>query len=413
MLKRSLTFSLILLFLLNSTGCWNRIEPEEYAWLSWVALDRSAEGKIQVTVAVTPPLSPVPTGTAPPEELLMVSSAIGDTIFDAVREINAHMPKRLYWPYLAAVIISEDLAHAGVEQYMDLFFRNVRVRKNAWVFISKGSTNSIFKINPEIEKSPSALINSLVKTEQSFLGKSRVIRLKDFHRELGEPGVDPVVSVLGIWDAKEKKLLTPGAKVPDKSELALDGSAVFRGDKLVGWLSPEESQAYLLMKSEMKTGLIVVPHPDNPQNKVGIEITDNSAKLKAEIVGDQIKAQVTIKIKGNLGDQWLNKSAQKAKEPIEDPELYLKLGEALENKIKSDMEKLLVKSQTDFNSDILGIGNYLWYRYPNDWETVQSVWLAYYEKAAIKVDVKVNIASPNIMRSRPSEEEEASTDTDE
>lgn len=209
MLKRILTLSLLILCFLNLTGCWNRIEPEQHAWLTWIALDRAAEGKIQVTVAVSPPLSPVPTGAAPPEKLLIVSSAIGDTIFDAIREINSHMPKRLFWPYLQSVIISEDLARAGVEQYLDLLFRNVRARKNAWVFITKDSTDSIFKIDPQIEKNPSTLITSLVKSEQGFLGKSRVIRLKDFQRELGEPGVDPVVSVLGIWDTDGKRLLAP------------------------------------------------------------------------------------------------------------------------------------------------------------------------------------------------------------
>ncbi|HBW38120.1 Ger(x)C family spore germination protein [Desulfosporosinus sp. BICA1-9] len=404
MLKRSLTFSLLMLFLLNLTGCWNRIEPEQYAWVNWIALDRTAEGKIQITLAVSPPLSPVPTGSAPPEKLLMVSSAIGDTMLDALRDINSHLPKRLFGNYLQAVIISEDLARTGVEQYMDNLFNNVKNRKNAWVFITKGSTNSIFKIDPQFEKNPLTLINSLVKAEQGFLGKSRVIKNKDFHRDLGEPGVDPMVSVLGIWDTNEKKLLAPGAKVPEKSELALDGSAVFRGDKLVGWLSPDESQSYLLMKGEMKTGLIVVPHPDNPQNKAGIEVISNSAKLKAEIVEDQIKAHVTIKIKGSLGDQLLNRPEQKAEVPSEDPEFYLKLGEALERKVKSDMEELLAKSQTDFNSDILGIGNYLWYRYPNDWEQIQSNRLDYYEKAAIEVEVKVDIKAPNIMRSHPPEE---------
>ncbi len=411
MLKRILTFSLLMLFFTNLTGCWSRREPEQYAWLTWISMDSAAEGKVQVTVGLTPPLSPVPTGMAPPEKLLMVFSAIGDTRFDAVAEINSHLSKRLFPDYLQAVIISEDLARAGVKQYLDLLFRNSEERKNAWVFITKGSTNSIFKINPQLEKNPSTLINSLVKAE-GLLSKSRVIRVKDLQRELGEPGADPVVSVLEIWDTNENKLLAPGDNVPEKSELALNGSAVFRGDKLVGWLSPEESQTYLLMKGEFKAGIIVVPHPDNPQNKAGLQVRSN-AKLKAEIVGDQIIAHVTIKIMGILGDQTFNRPGQKADKPSEQPEFYLKLGEELENKIKSDAEEFLAKSQTEFNSDILGIGNYLWYRYPNDWEKIQSNRLDYYKKAAIAVDVKVNIAAPDIMRSHPPEGKEELPDTGE
>lgn len=216
----------------------------------------------------------------------MVSSAVGDTLFDALRELNTHLLKRLFYSYMHAVIIGEGLAREGVEQDLDLLFRNVRLRKNAWVFIARGPTDSIFKIDPQIEKNPAKFIDSLVTSEQRFLGKSRVIRVKDFQSELASPGFDPVVSVLGIWDPEERNVLPPGSKVTKDTELALNGSAVFRGDKLVGWLSPEESQACLLPKGEMKTGLIVIPHPDNPENKAGIEIIGNSAKVKAEIGDD-------------------------------------------------------------------------------------------------------------------------------
>lgn len=403
MLKRLLALILIPV-VLSLTGCWNQIEPENYAWLAWIGLDRVAGGKIQVTVALTPALSPVPTGAAPPEKLLMVSSAVGDTLFDALRELNTHLPKRLFYSYMHAVIIGEDLAREGVEKYLDLLFRNVRLRKNAWVFITRGPTDSIFKIDPQIEKDPAKLIDSLVKSEQRFLGKSRVIRIKDFQLELANPGLDPVTSVLGIWDTDEKKLLSPGSKVAKNTELALDGSAVFRGDQLVGWLSPEESQAFLLAQGEMKTGLIVIPHPDNPLNRAGIEIIANSASLKSEISGNQAKATIQIKVEGKLGDQWLKFPDVKAEDPNEDPEFYRKLGEGLAKKIKSDVEELLTRSQTELDADIFGVGDYIMNRYPNDWEQIQSDWPEYYKKAAIEIEVKVNISSSNIMRSRPPQE---------
>ncbi|SPF40834.1 exported hypothetical protein [Candidatus Desulfosporosinus infrequens] len=403
MFKRILALLLIPV-VLGLTGCWNLIEPENYAWLAWLGLDRVAGGKIQVTVALTPPLSPVPTGASPPEKLLIVSSAVGDTLFDALRELNSHLPKRLFYSYMHAVIIGEGLAREGVEQDLDLLFRNVRLRKNAWVFITRGPTDSIFKIDPQIEKDPAKLIDSLVTSEQRFLGKSRVIRVNDFQSELASPGFDPVVSVLGIWDPEEKNVLPPGSKVMKNTELAIDGSALFRGDKLVGWLSPEESQTYLLSKGEMKTGLIVIPHPDNPVNRAGIEVIGNSAKLIAKISDDQAKAKITIKIDGKLGDQWLNEPGRQAEDPNEDPEFYRQLGEGLEKKIKSDVEDLLNRSQTEFDADIFGIGDYIMNRYPNDWEQIQSNWREYYKKAAIEVEVTVNISSPNILRSHPTNE---------
>ena len=147
MLKRLLYFALIFFLLVSTSGCWNRIEPENYAWLTWVGLDLAAEGQIRVNVAITPPLSPVPTGSSPPEKLLLVDSTVGDTLFEAVREINAHVPNRLFWGYLRAVFISEDLARSGVEQHLDVLYRNPRDRKNPWVFITKVQLTLFLKLD--------------------------------------------------------------------------------------------------------------------------------------------------------------------------------------------------------------------------------------------------------------------------
>ena len=191
-----------------------------------------------------------------------------------------------------------------------------------------------------------------------------------------------------------------GTKIRKQSE-AKEPSPCFQGDKLVGWLSPEESQACLLGKGQMKTGLIAVPHPDNPQNLAGIEIIRSSAKLRAEIAGDKAVAKIEVKINANLGDQRFNAPGREAENTDEDPDFYLKLGEQLEKKVKSDLEKLVAKSQNIFDADIFGIGDYIANRYPNDWEQVQSNWRDYYKQAAIEVEVKANVAAANIMRSHP------------
>ncbi len=414
MVKRMLIISLILFILISLGGCWGVIEPENCSWVTWQGLDKLADGKIKVTLVVTPPLSPVPTGSAPPEKLMQVSSDSGDTLFEAARKLNYHLPKRLFWPYLQAIIYSEDLARSGLEQSIDSESRVGRVRKNAWVFITKGSTDSIFKIDSQLEKNPAKLINSLVKAEQTYLGTSRVLKMKDFQSDIEGMGVDAVVAVLGVWDQQNEHVLPPGAKVPSKGELALDGSAVFRGDKLIGWLSQEESQTFLFAKGEMKSGLIVVPHPDNPQNLVGVEIISSKAKLKAKMVGEQVKATIKIKVNANLGDQQLNEPARRINAPIEEPEFYRKLGEQSAKKLKSEIDNLIIKTQTEFDSDILGIGEYIMNRYPNDWKRIKSDWRSYYQKGDIEVEVKVNIATPNIMRThQPDNEKEEQPDVGE
>ena len=395
-----LSLIILLLLVLPLEGCWNRIEPEEYAWLNYVGLDLSADGQVKVTVLVMPPLSPVPTGISEPNMLMRKFTATGRTVFEAVRNINAYVPKRLFWSYLQAVIIGEDLARAGVVQHLDVLLRNARIRKNAWVFVTKGPVEPVFDINPQVEKNPATLLDYLVLTESKFLGKSRTLRLKDFQRELAEPGVDPVVSVLGIWDAERQRFLPAGESVPSTSEFALEGSAVFRGDKLLTWLSPEDSRFLLLAKGELKSSLFVIPDPDVPENRVGIEIIGTKGKLKARLQDGKIEGTLKIGITGNFGDQWLNNTSIPTEVLSEDPRYYRELEASLAEKVKTGTEALLRKAQQDWQADIFGIGDYLHNRYPNDWKELQSNWTAYYEQARIAVDVQVKILAPNVMRSR-------------
>lgn len=414
MVKRVLVFILILPLLLFTSGCWDVIEPEQYAWNMWTGVDKIMDDKVHLIVALTPPLSPVPTGAAPPEKLLTVVSDTGDTLFDAFRKIYTHVSKRLFGYYGQGVFIGEAAARSGVYEYMGIWERAVKVRKNAWVFITRGSPDPVFNIHPtEIEMSPGKLIDSLAKNEKSFEGQSREIRAKDFIRELVEPGIDPVVSVVAIWDDDKKKVLAPGEPATKNCELILDGSAVFRGDKLVGWLSPEETQAFKIAKGELKGSFMVLPHPDNPQNLVGIEILGAKPKLKVKISGDKVTASLQIKVGGSLGDQRLQVPGSSATDPAGDPELYAKLGKELGKKIKVDVEQLIAKSQTEFDADILGIGFNLSNLNPKDWENVKSDWWERYKTVEIDVEVKAGMASLDITRFRlPREDEQEQSPSD-
>ena len=53
MLKFKRLLALVLIpLLLNMTGCWSVVEPEKYAWVTWMGIDRTPDGKIRITLGV-------------------------------------------------------------------------------------------------------------------------------------------------------------------------------------------------------------------------------------------------------------------------------------------------------------------------------------------------------------------------
>ncbi|HZW81921.1 MAG TPA: Ger(x)C family spore germination protein, partial [Candidatus Deferrimicrobium sp.] len=300
MFRKSL-FAAIIILLLFCMGCWNRREPEAYSYLTFLAIDKADNGQIKLGFLYTPPLSPVPTGIKPPESLSLVSTIEARSLFEGIRNSTSHLPARSFFGYVHAIIFSEELAREGLSKYLDLIYRDHEIRKNAFVFITKGSSTPLVQMDSKVPEPPGRILEGLIASEERSQGKSRVVRLKDLQTELSGPGFDPVISVLQLWDEDGNKLVGSGEKIPKKTSVALNGSAVFKGDKLIGWMSSEESQTYLIGKGEMRGGLLVIPHPNSEEGNVSIEFGKGKQKLTAKLNNKQVVVNLKVSINGSVG----------------------------------------------------------------------------------------------------------------
>ncbi|MFZ5944672.1 MAG: Ger(x)C family spore germination C-terminal domain-containing protein [Bacillota bacterium] len=82
----------------------------------------------------------------------------------------------------------------------------------------------------------------------------------------------------------------------------LEGTAVFKQDKLVGFLNKEETRGLLWVLGQIKSGIIAVESPGG-NGKVSLEIIRASSKITPEIKDNELSITVEIKEEGNLGDQ--------------------------------------------------------------------------------------------------------------
>lgn len=120
----------------------------------------------------------------------------------------------------------------------DFFLRDHEPRFNMSVFLAEGNAKEILEIlNTELYDIPAReMKNSLV--EQKALSKAPYVELHNFYQRLIDPYQDPYMPIIHKIDNDFKN----------------EGTAIFKGDKLVGELNGVETRGMLRVQGELEGG---------------------------------------------------------------------------------------------------------------------------------------------------------------
>ena len=89
----------------------------------------------------------------------------------------------------------------------------------------------------------------------------------------------------------------------NQNRLKINGAAMFKNDKLVGWLDEKEARGLNWVLGKVKSGVIVVKSPYNEKDLVSLEIIRASSKIIPSIENEKIKILVEIHEEGNIAEQ--------------------------------------------------------------------------------------------------------------
>lgn len=122
------------------------------------------------------------------------------------------------------------------------------------------------------------------------------------------------------------------------------GLAVFKDDKLVGTLSPEETLWYSLLKNEVDKFLVSIDNPYNNNEKIDITLNSlSSVYIDVKVNSDTPKINIKLNLNGKILNNTSQISIYKENNIIND-----NLKKSLENNILA----YLYKTSQEYNSDI-------------------------------------------------------------
>ncbi len=127
---------LLMLILVSLTGCWDRTEINDLAFILTTAVDLEEDGSIRYSVLLPLPGSMGgPTGggggTAG-NTTYYIDSAVGDTIRSAQAKLQKRMSRRMFLAHRRTLVVGEEYAKKGIREIFDATARTAESRMSTF-----------------------------------------------------------------------------------------------------------------------------------------------------------------------------------------------------------------------------------------------------------------------------------------
>lgn len=395
---------------LTQPGCWDQQEVERLGIVLATALDQAPEGRVRLTVQTISPKALVGGGPGGPgggggvglSRPFRNLSVEGNTIFDCIRLLSLESPRQLFFAHNQTILISEELArNRGIEELMDFFDRNPQIRRSNWVLISRSDISSVLELPGEITAPASQRIAAIIR-EQRLSSYYPATQLGEFLEFLETEGSDAYATGIQV-EPNETEVRDKVARDSAEgirramaigAELKVGGTAVFKGNKMAGWLDERESRGLLWVKGKVKGGVITVPcgsvNGSGQDLHFSMEILRNGAKIEPELMDGELSFTVKVNADTNIQEAECH-------EELEKPEVIKSIEKSLADAVRGEVEAALSKAQHEYRSDVFGFGEVVHRKYPGVWKEVKSDWKEIYPDLPVYVEVEAKIARTGLV----------------
>lgn len=366
---KRLILILIIFSMLLTSGCWDMVEVDQriYPYTAGYDLINKEEGIYNIIFSY-PNLSTLGKEGVP-EERTNLKTIEAENIFDAMHKLSTQLQFGFYFKHLKTIIITEEMAleEKLMRETLDGIYRDFTANKSAEMLLTKDSSLVVLEA---VEKSTKidaveGILNSLLQNLQ----KSALFTPKDVGQFIFDMDVCGA-AVIPIIESKD-------------DELKIEGGAVFKDYKLIGYIDGIQNRDIAYLRNETKDYSYTTKYKGN---EITLMLTDIKSKPKLIEARDKIKIKMKVELESHihsyiLGDEYHIHS----KEILED------IQNQVAKEYETQFENTIDIFQKEFNVDILEIGDHLRKFHPKTWKKIKDDWDKIYPEIEIDFDVEVAI----------------------
>lgn len=431
-----------LIFLLSFSGCYDANEPNDYAYVVAVGVDKSEnEGEYEISIQFAKPAQ-ISGGSSQEGgsggETLGLVTVEAPTIYSGINIANNILSKRFQLSHTKIIVISEEIAKEGINDIIYTIVRSSDLRPNMYIAVAKeGAKEYLAAVEPEMEINPVKYYQLIFENESAEFVPKNVSQNVYFYINSNERDVVlPIVSKskegeeksnskgesqsgekgqssgenTGSNEAQEENIKLPKtdaktnyngfeylikeyiagnvvANKKNKSEVM--GMAVFDGDKMMGEMQEIETELYNIVNGTFTSGYNTFYNDKYPKEPMVMLVRQyKPPEISVETDGENPKINVKVSMEGSL--------ISVAGEYLVEDDIY-NFEEKIEGYIKDALKKFLDRTSKGLGTDILGFGvhakkNFFDYNKFEEYD-----WKAAYKRAEFNVDADFTIRRTGLI----------------
>ena len=347
---RIIALIMALTMVLMCTGCWDYEDVESLFVVAGIGVEYSDSGQYRTTFEVgKASLSP------DEENTVRTPTADGDTLFDCIRNVIGTIGSKLYWGHTNVLIIHSEVAEDGIIEVLGTFDRSAQLNSEVIIAISTDKPMvDFFSVKDPIHNTNSYHIVDLFEAQEAsgkFIKRELMETIADIANDTGS-------LTLPLFHLE---------KEGEEDAIVAGGSAVFRGDKMIGYLSEIETRSMAILKGDIH---------ENYTMTVGSH--DNIPPITAEVKKSSRK--INVKLRDGIPTFYIHLhltcdvvSLQSSVDYITDERISV-MEKRLEKQLRDELMRTIDKAQMELRSDIFYFGDFVFDQYPEYWRTFEPNW---------------------------------------
>jgi len=354
--KKTGTVCKLVMFLLIVcllTGCWDKEELEDKAYVIGMGIDHSNHyGKIKVTMLLAnPEVGSMQGGGGSTEKPREIITFAANDFIAAKGTANAIISRNISYELIKIFVVSEEYAKDPnfLRTFSDVL-KDKEIRLDSYLAVSKEKASEFFlKNHPKMETRPHKYFQYMVNhgIENGLIPDSTLFRFFNTTYRETENFLAMYVSAEKDKNPKvqseDEYMASQVNATGELDDTQFIGSAVFRNGKMIGKLNGQETRTVNILDdtTNIKDVLIDLPDPfSNNKKQFAIRVLktkSNKVKMNVKSARLKIDIKVPLKIEIMSNPSMVNFAKKKNQQIVK---------KQITNHLKNVNERFFKKTQT-------------------------------------------------------------------
>jgi spore germination protein KC len=365
------------------SGCWDQRELNQVSIVTGMAVDKGKTKKFRLTVEVL-----IPAELSPKKGVGNTASVVmsleGNTISELGQKMNIGLTRKLIYSHMRTVVISEKIAREGLLDFFEYMERNREIRNDFNVVIAKKvSAANVLQVTFPVRKVSTLKLHDQLNMAMKEWGSDPKVRLRDIISALTSEGRQPIMEVVSIAGSPRKgKLVENNKTVKPDALVKIINVGVFKGEKLIGYISSEDARNYLWTQGKLQETSLTVPC--GKKKFFIIRVFHSSTHIQAKYQKGRPVIDVNLNVESRL-------DGIQCHQDLDNLKTYKSLQQKIDQYIQKDVTKTIQTVQKKYKVDIFGFGEDMMRQDYQEYKKVKGKWDEEFSRAKINVHVKAKL----------------------